>query len=97
MKHKYAWATKNEISPIRFQLTALKENIVKNQQLHTEDESLHGQGLCMNCDDSSICKIRPDGQPVIYCEEYNLSVRDDEKKSPKYHSFNTPIDFGIKL
>ena len=69
---------------------------MKNKQLHTDDESIHGQGLCMNCDDSSICKIRTDDQPVIYCEEYNLSIC-DKNKSPKSHSFNTPINFEIKL
>ena len=70
---------------------------MKKKQANVDDESMNGLGLCMNCDDISICNIRITGQPVIYCEEYRVSCRDEEKNTRENHSFNAPIDFGIKL
>jgi hypothetical protein len=55
------------------------------------------EGLCVNCDDRLICKLHPPGQKILFCEEYKLPLRGDERKSTEQQNMTAPIDFGIKL
>ena len=71
-------------------------------------QELEIQGICCTCNNRWSClslnnslKI---GDPILYCEEFDnseiniQSAQIDERERRKSaHSFNTPINFRIKL
>lgn len=55
------------------------------------------RGLCVNCDDRHVCKLHPNGEQILFCEEYKLSSGEDDETGRNRRIFAAPIDFGIKL
>lgn len=65
--------------------------------MRSSNERPSDQGLCVNCDDRIVCKLHQPGQQILFCEEYQLSSSEDNRKLNRQHAFTAPIDFGIKL
>ena len=57
-------------------------------------EQADDKGLCINCDDRLICTLHKPGQQILFCEEYQLPLREDERESNQQENFSALIDFG---
>lgn len=56
----------------------------------------YARGVCIHCDDNSICKYPGFGQDIIFCEEYRLGgLNNRVGRCPRNTFVNLPV-FGVK-